>query len=217
MSAGAVLPLEGFTVAVTAARRREELEALLALLAEARAGAPAAQQADLARLCRHLAQALPGLLAFSAPLDRVQRDMARVLGPDGLALVAWAWQRRAILGPSGEALVAGLPPAWQHAARVLLHAWDTAVRASSAAETWHSLLRPHLAVHRALSPGLLALLAVWHNHRVCPRGIHAGTSPLHLSGLAAPTDWLAALGDPPGAGTAAAVPATALDGEVLAA
>ena len=98
---------------------------------------------------------------------------------------------------------------------MLCQAW--AVRASSAAETWHSLLRPHPAVHRTRSPGRLALLAVWQNHRVFPRGVHGGTSPLHLSGLVeAPTAWLAALGYPPGAGTATAIPA-ALNGEALAA
>ena len=63
---------------------------------------------------------------------------------------------------------------------------------------WHSIVRPHLAVHRRLSSGLLALLAVWHNHRVFARGVHKGVSPLHLSGmLDAPTDWLVALGYPP--------------------
>ena len=51
---------------------------------------------------------------------------------------------------------------------------------------------------RPTSPGLLALLAVWHNHRVFTRGVHKGQSPLHLSGLVdAPTDWLVALGYPP--------------------
>ncbi len=59
-------------------------------------------------------------------------------------------------------------------------------------------MRPHLAVHRTLSAGLLALLAVWHNHRVFSRGAHRGASPLQLSGMAeAPTDWLVALGYPP--------------------
>ena len=132
---------------------------------------------------------------------------------DGRGLLDGAARREEL-----EALAAGLPPAWRPAARVLFAAWDAAVRASSAAETWHSLLRPHLAVHRTLSPGWLALLAGWHNHRVFPRGVHAGASPLHLSGLAeAPTDWLDALGYPPGAVTAAALPASALDREVLAA
>ena len=200
------------------ATRREELATVLALLAEVRAGAPAAQQAELARLHRHLAQALPGLLAFTAPLDQVQRDLGVVLGAAGLALVGWAWQRRALLGPGSEALVAGLPPAWQGAARVLLHAWEGAVRASSAAETWHSILRPHLAVHRTLSPGLLALLAVWHNHQVCPRGVHQGQSPLQLSGVTeAPSDWLVALGYPPGDLAEPPLPATPLVTEVLAA
>jgi hypothetical protein len=181
-----------------AAGRADELTTLLVLLDELAATAPAAQQAELARLHRHIALALPGLLAFAPPLDRVQHDAAVVLGPDGVALVAWAWQRRAILGPRRDDLVAQFPPAWQAAARVLVETWETAVRASSAVENWHSILRPHLAVHRVLSPGLLALLVVWHNHRAFARGPHAGRSPLHLSGMTdAPADWLVALDYPP--------------------
>ena len=65
-------------------------------------------------------------------------------------------------------------------------------------------MRPHLAVHRTLSPGLLAVLAVWHNHRVAPRGLYQGRSPLQVSGvLDAPTDWPVALGYPPGGPEAA--------------
>ncbi len=181
-----------------AAGREVELTALLALLDELAATAPTAQQAELARLHRHLTLALPGLLAFAPPLDRVQHDAAVVLGGDGVALVAWAWQRRAILAPRRDDLVAQFPPAWQTAARILMVAWETAVRASSAVENWHSILRPHLAVHRVLSPGLLALLVVWHNHRAFARGPQAGLSPLHLSGMTdAPADWLVALGYPP--------------------
>jgi hypothetical protein len=87
---------------------------------------------------------------------------------------------------------------WRAAARVLLAAWADAVRVSSAVERWHSILRVHLAVHRTLSPGRLALLVVWHNHRVFRRGSHRGYNPLQLSGIAdAPTDWLVALGYPP--------------------
>src|SRR5439155_13575936 len=109
-----------------------------------------------------------------------------------------AWQRRAILGPAPEQLVVQFPAAWRPAAWALLAAGGGPLRASSAAENWHSLLRPHLAVHRTLSPGLLALLAVRHNHRAFARGAHAGCSPLQLSGLTeAPTDWLVALGYPP--------------------
>ena len=57
-------------------------------------------------------------------------------------------------------------------------------------------LEVHLAVHRVLSAGLLALLAVWHNHRVFERGVHRGFSPLQLSGMVEPSDWLEALGYP---------------------
>jgi hypothetical protein len=181
-----------------AAGRERELTALLALLDGLAATAPTVQQTELARLHRHIALAVPSLLAFAPPLDHVQQDAAVVLGADGVALVAWAWQRRAILGPRQDDLVAQFPPAWQTAVRMLILAWESAVRASSAVENWHSILRPHLAVHRVLSPGLLALLVVWHNHRAFARGPHAGVSPLHLSGMTdAPPDWLVALGYPP--------------------
>lgn len=180
------------------AARHHELDALLALLGELAAGAPAPQRPEIQRLHRHVTAARPGLLAFVPPLDQVQRDATVVLGDRGVALVAWAWQRRAILGPTTDELVAQFPGPWRPAARVLMTAWASAVRASSPVENWHSILRPHLAVHRTLSPGLLALLAVWHNHRVFTRGAHRGFSPLHLSGIPdAPTDWLVALGYPP--------------------
>jgi hypothetical protein len=191
-----------------AATRRDEVATVLALLAELAETAPAGSRPEVARLHRHIAAALPGLLAFVAPLDRVQQDVASVLGADAVALVGWAWQRRAYLGPHPDELVAQFPVAWQAAARLLLTAWAAAVRASSPVENWHSLLRPHLAVHRSLAPGLLALLVVWHNHRVFTRGAHRGFSPLHLSGLTdAPTDWLVALGYPPATTAASAQPA----------
>jgi len=82
-------------------------------------------------------------------------------------------------------------------------AWDGAVRESLVVENWHSILRPYLAVHRQLSTGLLAVLAVWHNHRVAPRGLHQGQSPLQRSGFSAvESDWLVALGYPPATGDA---------------
>jgi hypothetical protein len=111
--------------------------------------------------------------------------------------VGWAWVRRSALDWTSQDLVAQLPAAWQDAARVLVTSWDDAVRVSSAVERWHRSMRPHLAVHRRLSSGMLALLAVWHHHRVFERGTHKGQNPLQLSGIAdAPSDWLVALGDP---------------------
>jgi hypothetical protein len=180
------------------ARRKQDLAALVDLLSEVQAQAGAPLHGEIKRLHTQVRLAQAAVLAFVAPLDQVQQDMAVVLGSDGLAVLAWAWQRRNSLEMDAAQLVAALPPAWQAAARVVVHAWATAGRASSAVENWHSILRPHLAVHRTLSPGLLALLAVWHNHRVFSRGVHKGTSPLQLSGMRdAPTDWLVALGYPP--------------------
>ena len=160
------------------ARRQQDLAALLALLAEVQAQAGGSLHAEIGRLHTHLRLAQAAVLAFAAPLDRVQRDMAVVLGTAGLALLGWAWQRRSALAMESAQLVAALPPAWQAAARVVVAAWEAAPRASSAVENWHSILRPHLAVHRTLSPGLLALLAVWHNHRIFTRGVYKGHSPL---------------------------------------
>ena len=187
------------TGVLDAATRQIELDVLLALLGEVRDGAAPGQQAHVRTLHTTLTRALPAALAFVAGVERVQQDLGPVVGQTGLTLIAWAWQRRAILGPRTEEVLAGLPESWRSAARVLLATWDGAARASSAVEGWHSIVRPHLAVHRTLSAGLLALLAVWHNHRVFTRGIHRGASPLQLSGmLDAPRDWLVALGYPPG-------------------
>lgn len=186
------------TGVLDAEARQADLDALLQLLAEVRDGAAPGQREHLRSLHTTLTRALPAALAFVAGVERVQQEVRSVVGEAALALIAWAWQRRGILGPSTEAVVAGLPAAWRHAARVLLATWDGAARASSAVEGWHSIVRPHLAVHRTLAPGLLAVLAVWHTHRVFTRGTHRGCSPLQLSGMVeAPTDRLVALGYPP--------------------
>lgn len=195
--------------------RRSEADTLLELLDELATTAPAKPRREIEHAARHIRGALSGLFAFVPGVERVQREAAVVLGSAGVALVAWVWQRRAILGPSNDELIQQFAPAWEQPVRLLLTAWGRALRASSAAENWHSILRPHLAVHRTLSPGLLALLAVWHNHRVFQRGLHAGFSPLQLSGLPdAPTDWLVALGYPPTGQTAVPTPLDAAEGEL---
>jgi transposase-like protein len=194
-------------------RRRQDLVAVLDLLAEVQVQALPALQTDLRRLHTQLRLAQEAVVAFAAGLDQVQRDMAVVLGQDGLALLGWAWQRRAILGPDPDMLLAGLPEAWRAAARVVMAAWERVGRASSAVENWHSIVRPHLAVHRLLSGGMVALLAVWHNHRIFRRGAHKGHSPLQLSGMAnSPSDWLVALGYPPA--PTSAMPALAVAEEL---
>ena len=196
-----VVVLDGRGVLVLdGAQRQAEVEAALALLATVVATAPVASQADVQRMHTLLREALPRLLTFVAPVAQVQADLRAVLPPTRQALLAWAWLRRRTLGWTWREVLAAIPADWQAPARILLATWEDAnlARVSSAVERWHSILRPHLAVHRTLSPGRLALLAVWHNHRVFTRGVHKGQSPLHLSGLVdAPTDWLVALGYPP--------------------
>jgi hypothetical protein len=182
--------------------RQAELEALLALLDELSQVAPDSMQHELVRLVTLLRAALPQLVLFAPVLDGLQDQAQQALGPKAVRLLGWAWQRRAILGPSRKELLAGVPAEWHSVAAPLLAAWDGAVRASSAVENWHSVLRPYLAVHRTLSTGMLALLVVWHTHRMAPRGLHRGQSPLMRSGLTPVSlDWLEALGYPPPEGT----------------
>ncbi len=180
---------------VSSRDRKLELETLLVLLEEVRERALPALQKEFVFLSKHLRLALPHLLLFAADLDEPQQQASERLGADAVRLIAWAWQRRALLGPTIKDLLAGFDPTWREEAQALLHVWEQTVRASSAVENWHSILRPHLAVHRTLSAGLLALLAVSHNHQVAPRGVHEGLSPLQRTGTPQPeTDWLLALG-----------------------
>jgi hypothetical protein len=180
---------------LTSQERSEEINTLLELLAELYEVTPSPLNKQVEKLLRHVQLALPNLLAFCPLLDAIQQAACDQLGEAAVHLIGWAWQRRAILGPTCEQLVVGFPPSWQPEASKVLGAWDQAVRSSSAVENWHSVLRPFIAVHRHLSTHMLAILAVWHNHRVASRGLHQGHSPLTRTGLAKqPTDWLQALG-----------------------
>jgi transposase-like protein len=183
---------------LTHAQRQDDLDAVMTLLAEVADTAPTLQQDQIRSLGKTITAALPHLLTFADHVDQVHTDLSAVLPPDQQALLGWAWLRRNALGWTSADIVAAVPAAWRPAGRILLHTWDDAVRVSSAVERWHSILRPHVAVHRTLTTGMLALLAVWHNHRVFTRGVNKGKSPLQLSGMrGAPTDWLVALGYPP--------------------
>jgi hypothetical protein len=183
---------------LSSSERQDDLDALLELFAELCKITPNALKKEVEKLFRHVELALPALVGFCPALDAIQQKAIEQLGEAAVHLIGWAWQRRAILGPKTERLVSDFAPAWQPMVTKLFEVWDEAVRSSSAVENWHSILRPHLAVHRHLSADLLAILAVWHNHRVAPRGLHQGQSPMMRSGLAKePTDWLVALGYPP--------------------
>jgi hypothetical protein len=175
--------------------RRSEVQTVLDLLEEAIQSVPTTLQKEVQRVIKQVRLALPALLYFAQEVEAAQHEAIEQLGEPAVGLVAWAWQRRKILGEQPGQLLEAMDPAWRAAAGRLLGAWNQAVRASSVVENWHSIVRPHLAVHRSLSAGMLALLAVWHNHRVAPRGRYMGRSPLQRSGLAQPAvDWLAVLG-----------------------
>ncbi len=189
-----------------AEQRQDDLDSLLVLLAEVAAEAEAPMQSLVRQLYQSVSEALPDLLTFVEHLAQVQADLLPVLATARQALLGWIWLRRKRLGWSSAQILAAIPEEWQAAARLLLAAWDDAVWVSTAVERWHSIVRVHLSVHRRLSAGRMALLAVLHNHRVFSRGVHKGQNPLQLSGMVdSETDWLVALGYQP-----------ASEGEVLA-
>jgi hypothetical protein len=186
--------------------RCSELQTVLALLEEAIQSVPTTLQQEVQRVIKQVRLALPALCYFAEEVEASQQEAIAQLGEVAVGLIAWAWQRRTILGEQPQQLLAMLEPAWRVPAARLMKAWNGVVRASSAVENWHSLVRPHLAVHRSLSAGMLALLAVWHNHRIAERGLHRGQSPLMRSGMSQQShDWLEALGYPP-QGAAACAP-----------
>lgn len=179
-------------------QRQGEIETLLCLLEEVAPRGTTGMQEHIQKLGKQIRLALPHLLWFARQLDAIQHQTTQELSPPVVAFLGWAWLRRKLLASHPEELLLGLAPAWREGAQGLFSAWEQAVRASSAVENWHSVLRPHLAAHRKLSAGLLALLAVWHNHLVAPRGLHEGLSPLQRTGSTASTvHWLAALGYSP--------------------
>jgi hypothetical protein len=93
--------------------RQAKLEVLVALLDELSHVAPASMQHQLVRLVTLLRAALPHLVLFAPALDGLQDQASHMLGPNALRLLGWAWQRRAILGPTTKALLESLPADWR--------------------------------------------------------------------------------------------------------
>jgi hypothetical protein len=147
------------------------MEALLDLLDELAPLALPAWQGRSETLAKQIRLALPQTLLRARRLDAIQEHAVHALEPEEVALLAWAWQRRAVRGPTRQLV-----------ASALLAAWDYTVRARSAVEHGHRSVRPPVAVHRTLSAGFLSLRAVWHHHRMAPRGFHAGLSPFQRTG-----------------------------------
>ena len=150
--------------------RHDEVQTVLDLLEEVIQPVPTSLQKEVQRVIKQVRLALPALLYFAEQVEASQQEAIEQLGAPAVGLIAWAWQRRKILGVQPQQLLAALDPAWREPASHLLQAWNQAVRASSVVENWH-------------------------NHRVAPRGLHKGLSPLQRSGLQQPTvDWLEVLG-----------------------
>src|SRR5260370_8238036 len=89
---------------LTSRDRQQELEDLLALLGELAEQALPTVQKQIQSLAKQLRLALPHLLLFAADLDVPQQQACERLGPRAVSLLAWAWQRRALLCPSTKGL-----------------------------------------------------------------------------------------------------------------
>jgi hypothetical protein len=66
-------------------------------------------------------------------------------------------------------------------------------RASSAIENLHSILRPHITVHKRVSQGFLDLFRFYRNTRIRRWGRHKGTTALELLTGNKHEDWLTPL------------------------
>jgi hypothetical protein len=161
---------------------RADLLAAAALLGEV--GGRAGDAATL------LARRADGLVAALTALEAALAGPRAVVGEPGVAFLSWAWQQRAALGLREAA------DAWPQEPTVAAWVWAALAmtgRTSSMAENLNSVLAFHRATHRGLPAPVLAVLTVYRNHRVFPRGARAGHSPLDLLGQPSP-HWLDALG-----------------------
>ena len=83
-----------------------------------------------------------------------------------------------------------LEPQWQRAYRRVDALLRHAVRASSAVECVHRVVRMHPGRHRHVSQGLLALKRLYWHCRIFREGKRQGKSPYALLGLHLPSsDW----------------------------
>lgn len=105
--------MPGHAAIVSSSERKLELETVLALVEEVREQALPSVRKEFLSLSKHLRLALPYLLLFAADLDAPQLQAEQRLGPEAVRLIAWAWQRRAVLGPSITDLVASFDPTWR--------------------------------------------------------------------------------------------------------
>src|SRR5260370_5304764 len=126
---------------LTSERRQGEIVTVLDLLDELVPSASTALQGQLQMLAKQIRLALPQTLLFARRLDAIQEQASRVLGSEAVALLAWAWLRRAVLGPTSEHLLQSIRPAWRAVASGLLPALDQPLPPSIAAQNLHSISR----------------------------------------------------------------------------
>jgi hypothetical protein len=93
--------------------RQGEREALLDLLDERAPLALPTVQKPVHVLSKQIRLALPHALVCARCLDAIQDQAAPALGAGAVALMAWAWLRRAVRGPTSNALLHALDPAWR--------------------------------------------------------------------------------------------------------
>jgi len=178
--------------------RHGKIVAVVDLLDELTSCAIPAVQRHIHMRSKQIRLAVPHTLVCAKQRDARQEQASRVLGSEAVALLAWAWLRRVVLGPTSNELLQRIPSLWQADASPLLGAWDHAGRASRAVDNWHRIVRPHVAVHRTLSAGMLALLAVKPPHQIAPRGLPEGLSPFQRTrSTSSDLHWFAALGSSP--------------------
>jgi len=165
------LSATGRLTAVAAARSTLEtaLELLMTLPHEA-------VQTLVQQLRRHLEALLAPLTWLEQTLAPYRHD----LDPATETTILWAWQHRRALALTPGA---GFPAHLQATVQTFWTALSFFHRSSSRAESLHSWLRPHLALHRGTPQWLLPLLQLVWNHHPFSRGKRAGHTPLELAGV----------------------------------
>ncbi len=141
----------------------------------------ALNQPDITTSTHKLAERLDDVLSPLAWLEQALAPWRRDLDAPTERLIVWAWQHRQTLALApGEGFPATLQPIVQAVGEAL----SLFHRSSSLAESLHSWLRPHLAIHRGMPQWLLPLLQLFWNHHSFSRGKRVGQTPLQLAGVA---------------------------------
>jgi hypothetical protein len=146
---------------------------------------------DICAFANDIQEKIPELLA---PLEWLEQQLSPILNDlddDAAMFIIWAWQHRHELDLDVET---DFPETLRSVTRLV---WDTLGlfhRSSSLAESLHSWLRPYLQIHRGMPEWLLPLLQLFWNHHTFERGKRAGSSPVELAGVEAPSSLLDVLG-----------------------